>query len=374
MGWSTRMRELPVAEAIGTVLCHDITQIIPGQGPDRCKGALFKKGHVVRPEDVERLLGVGKEHLYVFDLAEGLVHEEQAALRVARAVSGPGILLGAPAEGKVTLSAAANGLLKVDAERLRAINGLDDVVVSTLHGNQLVQKGQNLAGVHITPLVLEETQVRRAEELCAPASAPIHGPTSAATSTAISGQVSAHAHVIELRPLRRAKVGVVTTGSEVFKGRIKDGFGPVLREKFARLGSDIFRQLLVSDDEDMTAKAILALLALGADFLVVTGGMSVDPDDRTPAAIRAAGAEVVCYGAPVLPGAMFLLGYIGQVPILGLPGCVMYYKSSIFDLVVPRLLAGDRLSRSDIAALGHGGYCSACAECRFPVCPFGKGA
>lgn len=364
MGWSTRMRELPVAEAIGTVLCHDITQIIPGQGPDRCKGALFKKGHVVRPEDVERLLGVGKEHLYVFDLAEGLVHEEQAALRVARAVSGPGILLGAPAEGKVTLSAAANGLLKVDAQRLRAINDLDDVVVSTLHGNQLVQKGQNLAGVHITPLVLEETQVRRAEELCASASATA------------PGQACTHepAHVIELRPLRRAKVGVVTTGSEVFKGRIKDGFGPVLREKFARLGSDIFRQLLVSDDEDMTAKAILALLALGADFLVVTGGMSVDPDDRTPAAIRAAGAEVVCYGAPVLPGAMFLLGYIGQVPILGLPGCVMYYKSSIFDLVVPRLLAGDRLSRSDIAALGHGGYCSACAECRFPVCPFGKGA
>jgi molybdenum cofactor synthesis domain-containing protein len=350
MGWSTRMRELPVAEAIGTVLCHDITQIIPGAGPDRCKGALFKKGHVIRPEDVERLLNVGKEHLYVFDLAEGLVHEGQAALRVARAVSGQGILLGSPSEGKVTLAAAADGLLKVDAERLRALNGLDDLVLSTLHTNQTVKKGQNLAGVHITPLVLEEARVRQAESLCA------------------------EAPILEVRPLRRARVGVVTTGSEVYKGRIKDGFGPVLREKFARLGSAVFRQLLVSDDEDMTVKAIQTLLALGADFLVVTGGMSVDPDDRTPAAIRAAGAKIECYGAPVLPGAMFLLGYIGQVPILGLPGCVMYYKSSIFDLVVPRLLAGDRLSRSDIAALGHGGYCSACAECRFPVCPFGKGA
>lgn len=344
------MRELPVAEAIGTVLCHDITQIIPGAGPDRCKGALFKKGHVIRPEDVERLLDVGKEHLYVFDLAEGLVHEEEAALRVARAVSGQGILLGSPSEGKVTLTAAEFGLLKVDSERLQQLNGLDDLVLSTLHTNQTVRKGQNLAGVHITPLVMEEARVRQAESLCA--AAPI----------------------LEVRPLRRAKVGVVTTGSEVFKGRIKDGFGPVLREKFARLGSEVFRQLLVSDDEDMTVKAIQALLALGADFLVVTGGMSVDPDDRTPAAIRAAGAKIECYGAPVLPGAMFLLGYIGQVPILGLPGCVMYYKSSIFDLVVPRLLAGDRLSRSDIAALGHGGYCSACAECRFPVCPFGKGA
>ncbi len=353
MGWSTRMRELPVADAIGTVLCHDITQIIPGPGPNRCKGALFKKGHVVRQEDVERLLNIGKEHLYVFDLAEGLVHEEEAAQRLARAVSGPGIVLGPPAEGKVTLSAASDGLLKVDAKRLQELNGLDDLVLATLHGNQPVKKGQNLAGAHITPLVIEEAKLRRAEELCAP---------------------DAGGPLMEVRPFRRARVGMVTTGSEVAKGRIKDGFGPVLREKFARLGSEVVRQLLVSDDEDMTTKAILAQLALGADFIVVTGGMSVDPDDRTPAAIRAAGAQVECYGAPVLPGAMFLLGYIGQVPILGLPGCVMYFKSSIFDLVVPRLLAGDRLSRKDIAALGHGGYCSACAECRFPICPFGKGA
>jgi molybdenum cofactor synthesis domain-containing protein len=350
MGWSTHMQELSVHDAIGTVLCHDITQIIPGQ----CKKALFRKGHIIQPEDVERLRDVGKEHLYVFDLAQGLVHEEEAALRMARAVSGPGIVLGAPAEGKVTLSAGTDGLLQVDTERLRALNGLDDVVMATLHSNQTVHKGQNLAGVHITPLVMPDATLRSAEALCAPGLGV--GP------------------LIQVRPLRPHKVGVVTTGSEVYKGRIKDGFGPVLREKFARLGSQMFRQMLVSDDEDMTVKAIEALLALGADFLVVTGGMSVDPDDRTPAAIRAAGAEIVCYGAPVLPGAMFLLGYLGSVPIVGLPGCVMYFKSSIFDLVVPRLLAGDRLSRSDIAALGHGGYCSACAECRFPMCPFGKGA
>ncbi|SNR69534.1 molybdenum cofactor synthesis domain-containing protein [Humidesulfovibrio mexicanus] len=350
MGWATRMLELPVSDSVGAVLCHDITQIVPGQ----CKRALFRKGHIVRPEDVPALLQLGKEHLYVFDLAEGLVHEEEAATRVARAVSGPGVLMGPPGEGKVTLSAALDGLLKVDADRLRLLNGMDDLVLSTLHNNQMVRKGQNLAGAHITPLVIEEHKVRRVEELCAPV--PGGGP------------------IVEVRPLRRARVGMVTTGSEVFKGRIEDGFGPVLRAKFAQLGSDVVRQLLVSDDEDMTVNAIRALLDLGADFIVVTGGMSVDPDDRTPAAIRKAGAEVVCYGAPVLPGAMFLLGYLGKTPILGLPGCVMYYKSSVFDLVVPRLLAGDRLSRSDIAALGHGGYCSACAECRFPMCPFGKGA
>lgn len=346
MGCTGHMRELPVEDAIGTVLCHDITQIIPGQ----CKKPLFRKGHIIQPEDVERLLTVGKEHLYVFNLAEGLVHEEDAVQRLARAVAGKGLTLGPPGEGKVTLSAAVDGLLKVDAARLRELNGLDDLVMATLHGNQEVRAGQNVAGVHITPLVIEEEKLRRAEEACA--GRPL----------------------IEVRPFRRARVGMVTTGSEVFKGRVKDGFGPVVRQKFSRLGSDVISQLLVSDDTDMTVKAIEAQLALGADFLVVTGGMSVDPDDRTPAAIRAAGADIVCYGAPVLPGAMFLLGYIGQVPILGLPGCVMYYKSSIFDLVVPRLLAGDRLTRADIASLGHGGYCSACAECRFPVCPFGKGA
>lgn len=345
MGTSGHMLELPVHEAIGTVLCHDVTQIIPGQ----CKKALFRKGHVLRPEDIEPLLSIGKEHLFVFDLAEGLVHEEEAARRVASAVCGQGVLLGAPGEGKVTLSAAQDGLLEVDEGLLLELNGLDDLVMSTLHTRQLVKKGQNLAGVHITPLVLEEEKVARAEALCT------------------------RAPIIRVRPLRSAQVGIVTTGSEVYKGRIKDGFGPVLREKFARLGSTVLRQILVSDHEDMTVTAIEALLALGADFLVVTGGMSVDPDDRTPAAIRKAGADIVCYGAPVLPGAMFLLGYIGATPILGLPGCVMYYKSSIFDLLVPRLLAGDRITRKDIAALGHGGYCSACAECHFPMCPFGKG-
>jgi len=346
MGYATHMRELPVSDAIGTVLCHDITQIIPGE----CKKPLFRKGHIIQPEDVERLLTVGKEHLYVFELAEGMVHEEQAAQRVARAVAGKGLILGAPSEGKVTLAAARDGLLKVDPERLRELNCMDDLVMATLHGNQQVRAGQNVAGVHITPLVIEEAKVKRAEDACA--GRPL----------------------IEVRPFLPHKVGMVTTGSEVFKGRVKDGFGPVVRQKFSALGSQVMSQLLVSDDADMTVKAIKAQLALGVNFLVVTGGMSVDPDDRTPAAIRDAGADIVCYGAPVLPGAMFLLGYIGEVPILGLPGCVMYYKSSIFDLVVPRLLAGDRLTRADIAALGHGGYCSACAECRFPLCPFGKGA
>ena len=166
---------------------------------------------------------------------------------------------------------------------------------------------------------------------------------------------------------------MVTTGSEVFQGRIQDGFGPVVRRKFEPLGSTVFRQIIVNDEIPMCVSAIRELLAQGAEMIVVTGGMSVDPDDQTPASIREAGGNVVVYGAPVLPGAMFMLAMIGDVPVLGLPGCVMYHKASIFDLIVPRLLAGETVSARDIAALGHGGLCLACPECRYPICPFGKG-
>jgi molybdopterin biosynthesis enzyme len=165
----------------------------------------------------------------------------------------------------------------------------------------------------------------------------------------------------------------VTTGSEVFHGRIPDSFGPVVTAKFEALGSRIIRQVLVSDDAAQTAAAIRGLLDEGAQMVVVTGGMSVDPDDRTPAAIRAAGARVVTYGAPVFPGAMFMLAHIGDVPVLGLPGCVMYCRTSIFDLVVPRLAAGETVTREDLVRLGHGGFCSSCPECRYPLCGFGSG-
>ena len=216
---------------------------------------------------------------------------------------------------------------------------------------QHVTRGRSVAGARVVPLMIEDEKLRQLESF-------VDGP------------------VVEVLPLRRARVGVVTTGSEVFYGRIQDAFGPVLRKKFVALGSTVVGQTLTSDEVPMTAGAIRDFLEQGADFIVVTGGMSVDPDDRTPTAIRASGAEVVSYGAPVYPGAMFLLAYAqgaaGRVPVLGLPGCVMYHKASIFDLVVPRLLAGIEVTAADVAALGHGGFCSQCEECRYPVCPFGK--
>ena len=341
------MKTIRVHDAVGSILCHDITRIVPGES----KGPVFRKGHVVRQEDVEVLLQVGKEHLYVFESLPGMVHENDAAARIIAAVAGSNLAHTEPKEGRIDLLAACDGLLRIDVPVLNRINSLGEISVATIHTMQHVTKGRPVAGARVVPLMIEDEKLRQLESL-------VSGP------------------VIEVLPLRRAKVGVVTTGSEVFYGRIQDAFGPVLRKKFAALGSTVVGQTLTSDEVPMTAGAIRDFLEQGADLIVVTGGMSVDPDDRTPTAIRASGAEVASYGAPVYPGAMFLLAYAqgaaGRVPVLGLPGCVMYHKASIFDLIVPRLLAGLEVSAADVAALGHGGFCAQCDVCRYPICPFGK--
>ena len=341
------MKTIRVHDAVGSILCHDITRIVPGES----KGPVFRKGHVVREEDVEVLLQVGKEHLYVFESLPGMVHENDAAARIIAAVAGANLTHTDPREGRIDLLAACDGLLRIDVPVLNRINSLGEISVATIHTMQHVTKGRPVAGARVVPLMIEDEKLRQLESF-------VSGP------------------VIEVLPLRRAKVGVVTTGSEVFYGRIQDAFGPVLRKKFATLGSTVVGQTLTSDEVPMTAGAIRDFLEQGADLIVVTGGMSVDPDDRTPTAIRASGAEVASYGAPVYPGAMFLLahaqGAAGRVPVLGLPGCVMYHKASIFDLIVPRLLAGIEVGAADVAALGHGGFCAQCEVCRYPICPFGK--
>ncbi len=341
------MKTIHVKDAVGSVLCHDITRIVPGGD----KGPVFRKGHIVREEDIQTLLEVGKEHLYVYEPQEGVLHENEAARRIAAATAGANITLSEPKEGRINYSASCMGLLRVDVPTLTGINSLGEITLATLHSMQQVRPGQNLAGTRVVPLLIEESKIVALEQLV---SRP----------------------VVEVLPLQKFKVGIVTTGSEVYTGRIKDAFGPVLRDKFARLECTVMDQVFTSDEVEMTSSAISGFIRQGADMVVVTGGMSVDPDDKTPASIRAAGAQVVSYGAPVYPGAMFLLGYVpterGRVPVLGLPGCVMYYKASIFELVVPRLLAGLEVTAEDIAGMGHGGFCSGCGECRYPICPFGK--
>jgi len=339
------VRTIPVSEAVGTVLGHDVTRIVPGVE----KGPAFRKGHIIRSEDIPALLALGKEHIYILDLLPGMLHENNAAERMARAAAGSGIRCTPVSEGKVNLVAASDGLLKVQTEGLRHVNAIEGVVFGTLHTNQAIRAGSAVAGTRVIPLVIEEAKVERVESVC-----------------------RRHHPLVQVKPFRPWKIGMVTTGSEVYHGRIADTFGPVIREKFAGLGCTVVDQVFVSDDQAMTVAAIHRLIAAGAEMVVATGGMSVDPDDQTPASIRAAGGVVVTYGAPVFPGAMFMLAYIGHVPVLGLPGCVMYFRATIFDLIVPRLLAGETVSRDEIVALGHGGFCPACPECRYPQCGFGK--
>lgn len=346
-----RMASIPVEDAVGTVLCHDITGIIPGVS----KGPAFRKGHIVTQADVPVLLTLGKEHLFVYTPDPGFIHEEEAALRLAAAGSGNNLEQTAPKEGRVNFKSTIHGLLTVNVPLLKSINELGQITFATLHTLREVMPGEAVAGVRVVPLVVEETLIAQAEKLCAAATNP----------------------VLSVLPFRPAKVGVIITGSEIYHGRIKDGFGPVLQKKFAALGCSIIGEKTTSDSIEMTQDAILAFRDAGADIIVATGGMSVDPDDLTPASIRAAGATEVVYGAPVFPGAMFLLanldGPSGTIPVLGLPGCVMYHRASIFDLLVPRLLAGIEVTREDIAMLGHGGFCANCPECIFPACGYGKG-
>lgn len=347
------MKTISVHNAIGTMLCHDITRIIPGGE----KGPVFSKGHIVRAEDIPVLLSVGKENLYVYEPKPGELHENDAAARLAVVLAGAdpaaaNLRTTEPREGRIDFVSTRQGLLHIDVDKLSAINEQGEICAATLHSLQQVEEGQTVAGVRVVPLVIHEEAILKAEAEVCTAGAPI----------------------IRVLPFKPFKVGMVTTGSEIFHGRIEDKFGPVLRRKFAALGCTVIGQTFTTDEEAMTSEAIRHFLDAGADMIVATGGMSVDPDDRTPAAIKASGAVIESYGSPTFPGAMFLLAYSGNVPILGLPGCVMYYKASIFDIVIPRLLAGIRVTRRHIAKLGHGGLCTGCEECRFPCCAFGKGA
>ena len=338
------MKQVNVQDAGGTVLAHDLTQIIPGE----YKGPKFRKGHEITEDDIPVLLSMGKKHLFVLEKDDTDVHENEAAYRIASKAAGENISLSEPSEGKIELRAEVDGLLRIDRERLYKLVAQDEIMFATIHDNVVVRKGQKLAGTRIIPLFVAEAVMQKAEEILA------DGP------------------LVSIAPLKNMKVGIVTTGSEVYSGLIEDAFGPVLVKKFGALGSTVVKQLFADDDEDMIADCIRQLIDEGMDIIGITGGMSVDPDDRTPSGIRKAGGEVISYGAPVLPGAMFMLSYIGDVPVVGLPGCVMYSRTSIFDLIVPRLLAGERVSKADINRLAVGGLCLNCETCTYPVCGFGK--
>ncbi len=340
------MKQIKTVDAVGHILCHDLTRIIK----DGMKGVAFKKGHIVREEDIEPLLKMGKEHLFVWENTPDMLHENDAAIILADICMGNGTIGSDIKEGKIDIFADMDGLLSINTEKLLEINMQDELMIATRHNNYPVKKGDLLAGTRVIPLVVHKDKL----------------------DTAMS--IANGEKLIHILPYKQYKVGIVTTGSEVYHGRIKDTFTPVIIDKLAAFGLDVLGHEIVNDEKPMIIAAIQKLKENGATMIVCTGGMSVDPDDLTPSAIKESGANIISYGAPVLPGAMFLLGYFkDNTPIMGLPGCVMYAKSTVFDLVLPRVIAGIKLTKKDLAQLGHGGLCLKCPQCTYPHCEFGKG-
>ena len=341
------MKLMKTEEAVGHVLCHDITQIIRGVS----KGPVFRKGHIIRPEDVPVLLSVGKDHIYIWENDETMLHEDEAAAILRDLCINEHMRATEPKEGKIELIAETDGLLLIDVERLRAINALGDMMIATRASGFVVKKGDKLCGTRVIPLVIAKERMELAQKLAG--SEPL----------------------MRLLPLKAKKVGVVTTGNEVFYGRIQDTFTPVIVQKLREFGGcEMVEHVTLNDDHAKITAAILDMLDKGCEMVLCSGGMSVDPDDKTPLAIKNTGANIVSYGAPVLPGAMFLVSYMPDGrPVCGLPGCVMYARRTIFDLLLPYLVTDTPITREHLAGLGHGGLCLNCEVCRFPDCGFGKG-
>lgn len=340
------MRQRKVEDAVGSVLCHDITQIIRGVTKD----VVFCKGHIIKEEDIPVLLSVGKEHIYVWEPDEGMLHENDAAEILRELSQGDHMHPSDVKEGKIELIADCSGILKVDSVRVDAVNALGEMIIASRHGNFPVEKGDKLAGMRVIPLVIEKEKMEQAKKVCG------------------------ERPMFHILPFKKVKAAVITTGSEVYHKRIKDEFTPVVIDKLKEYDAEVISTAVCNDDPSMIEGAIQSCANGGAELVICTGGMSVDPDDRTPLAIRNCADTVVTYGAPVLPGAMFMLAYRGDIPVMGLPGCVMYAKRTIFDLVLPRVLAGERLQAEDFSRLGRGGLCLSCPVCTFPNCGFGKGA
>lgn len=325
------MKEVRVQDAIGMVLAHDLTRIVPGE----FKGRVFQKGHVITEEDIPVLLDIGKEHIYILELKAGQIHENDAAIRMSQALMGENMVASEPHEGKIVFRPTVKGLYKVNEEGLFEINSIPEIAVASKKSNTVVRPDETLVGMRAIPLVIAEEKVAQVE--------------------AIAKRYREQGGILQVKPFLPLRVGIVTTGSEVFTGRIEDKFGPAVRAKVAAFGSEMVEQRIVGDNQADIVAAIREFLQAGMDLILCTGGMSVDPDDRTPAAIAAVATEVVTYGMPILPGSMTMLAYAGKTPIFGLPGAVMFDPVTAFDLILPRVWVGETVTRAEIARLGSGG-------------------
>ena len=386
------VKTIPVTEAVGTVLAHDITEI----KKDEFKGRAFKKGHVIKKEDITHLQKLGKDNLFVLNVRPDDMHEDEAAYALAKALMGNGVAIeGEPKEGKINIIAERDGLLKVDKNTLTQFNMLGDVMCATLHSNTVVKKGQLVGGTRAIPLVVKKSIVEEAVRIANSVRMQDTGYRIQDKNKHASCIMHRESGIIEVKEIKNLKAGIVITGNEVYYGRIKDAFAPVITKKMQEHGCEIVGIYYAPDDEALIEARLRELVEAGAELLITTGGMSVDPDDVTRFAIRKLGVNDIVYGSAVLPGAMFLVAYLERVksselgvqglnnsklitqnseliPILGIPACGMYHKTTIFDLILPRVLAGEIIGRKELAELGHGGLCLNCKKCSYPVCPFGK--
>ncbi|MHB8928351.1 MAG: molybdopterin-binding protein [Bacillota bacterium] len=320
-----KARTIDVADAAGLTLAYDLTEVVPGGR----KGAVLRRGHVIREGDIETLRRIGKSVVKVFELEPGEVHEDNAALRLARLAAGPGLAVEMPGEAWADARAVHDGLLKVDVGRLSQVNAISEVLLATRFDNTPLKSGELAARAKVLGLVIPEERLAAAE------------------------RIAGGRPLLQVLPFRRLMAGIVVTGREVYEGRVKDAFGPLLRERLAAYGNEVERVDIVPDEVAGVAAAVRAMLAEKLELILVTGGMS--PDDSTPDGIRQAGAEVAFYGAPVSPGAMSLVAYVGEATVVGVPAGLLTGKRGLFDLILPRILAGERLGPATAAAYGHGG-------------------
>lgn len=337
------MKKVRVEDAVGMELCHDITAMRDG-----FKGAAFKRGHIIKEEDIEELKNIGKQHIFVWEEHAGEIHEEDAALRMSKMAPMEGTYKKGPSEGKILYFAKERGLFRVDTNLLRQINSIGDITISCLPDHYPVEADARLVSMRIVPLVTKEAQIVEAEKMC-------------------EGK-----QLFSLRPYQYKKIGVIITGSEVYSGRIKDKFEPVVRQKMKNYPSEIVGVTICDDNLDMICDAAKEHLANGADFLIFTGGMSVDPDDLTPTAIRKLGADIITHGVPAQPGNMTLVAYLDDIPILGVPGAAISLPTTIFDVLLPQIFAGDKITKEELIGLADGGLCQLCDRCQWPNCTFGR--
>ncbi|MGI6019902.1 MAG: molybdopterin-binding protein [Lachnospiraceae bacterium] len=337
------MKKINVEDAVGMTLCHDITAMRDG-----FKGALFKRGHVITTEDIPTLLDIGKKHIFVWEENAGEIHEEDCALRLSAMAPVEGAHYTEPSEGKVVLISDIDGMFRVDTDLLKEVDSIEHITISTLPDHYPVKPGSRLASMRIVPLVTKETNIEKAEALCK------------------------NKKLLDIKPYKHMKVGIIITGSEIYSGRIKDKFEAIAKAKLDKYPCEVIGTSICDDQLDMITGAAEKFIADGADIIIFSGGMSVDPDDLTPTAIKELGADIISYGVPSQPGNMTLVAYLGDVALVGVPGAAISLPTTVFDVVLPQLFAGERFTKKDLINLSEGGLCQLCKPCQFPNCTFGR--